>query len=568
MKDIFKRLLLILPMIAISASLVSCSEEIDLTYDYYLLYYPDTTDITYTSDWNGKTYTDELTSYTVMPTYMGNSGNTIQLGVEYTSRGELNVGDWNWSSSDESVATVDSDGKVSVVGVGSTTIEVAILPSQTSASSCRDWLLLYVYDELIEATSIEATSSVEALFSDGSTTQLTGTVTSTATSEDGSDATYNTFIWSSSDSSIATIDPYLGIVTTCSGISDRLPCDVTFTATTVDGSNLTSSVTLQIDAAIDPETIDFDKTNDGALVSISQKTIQLEYDIYPSNGASSFATWSSSNSSIATVDGDGLVTLLSYGDFTITATCPACEAYPTGYYDQISFTVPAGWWYESFDFVSTSAYDYLFTQNPTTTNTWSVSNGNLYVTASYDPGYSSTKEIDGVSHVMGSCRRTDVWCHDESLAVINANNYPYFVVHVDDLIANGFVMYQEIQLNYSYSDSTTTKFTLYSNSDYVDSSNRVSIRYLSDDSMLIVYDMAAFSKTIITSDLTTAYNSYDTPSSLSINWFVYGYDSDTVVDGVTYPAMTNYTYCFYNFETFASTTAIDAYIASLGLTEK
>jgi len=132
------------------------------------------------------------------------------------------------------------------------------------------------------------------------TTRLISTV-------EPSNATNKNVIWSSSDTSIATVSE-TGIVT---GVADG---STTITVTTEDGSFTgTSFITVRTPVTRVSASPLFVIVNVGA-------TTQLTATIVPSDATNRNVSWSSSNTSVATVDTSGLVTGVAVGSAHITVT--------------------------------------------------------------------------------------------------------------------------------------------------------------------------------------------------------------------------------------------------------
>ena len=126
-------------------------------------------------------------------------------------------------------------------------------------------------------------------------------------------ATNKNYSWASSNENIATVDEN-GIVT---AISEGT---ATITATTEDGSH-TDTSTIRVLA---PDTPIIDVTNieiSSELPSLEvNDTAQLSAEISPADATNQNFTWQSSDHAIATIDASGLITAISEGVVTITAT--------------------------------------------------------------------------------------------------------------------------------------------------------------------------------------------------------------------------------------------------------
>jgi uncharacterized protein YjdB len=137
----------------------------------------------------------------------------------------------------------------------------------------------------------------------GATSQLTKTITP-------SNATNQNVTWSSSNTAIATVDGNGLVNAVAAGTA-------TITVTTADGSKkatstvtVTSTTVAVTGVTIAPTTLSLGINGTGQLAST----------IVPSTATNKNVTWTSSNSSVATVSNTGLVTGKAAGTATITAT--------------------------------------------------------------------------------------------------------------------------------------------------------------------------------------------------------------------------------------------------------
>ena len=200
----------------------------------------------------------------------------------------------NWTSSNTGVATVSVTGVVTGVSGGSATITATTQDgSFTSTSS------ITVPSTVVSVTGVTVSPSSTSV-NIGATTNLTATVAPT-------DATNKTVNWTSSNTGVATVSA--GVVT---GVAAGT---ATITATTQDGS-FTSTSTITVTTV--PVT--------GVTVSPSSTTvvagayIPLTATVAPSNANNKTVNWTSSNNSVAKVSVGGVVTGISAGTATITAT--------------------------------------------------------------------------------------------------------------------------------------------------------------------------------------------------------------------------------------------------------
>ncbi len=200
-----------------------------------------------------------------------------------------------WSSSDESIATVDANGVVTAIAVGETTITATTVDGSNLSATCK----VTVIPTLATSITIDKSEiSLEA--------KETDTLVATIFPEL---ATEKSVEWSSSDESIATVDAN-GLVTAIA------VGETTITATTVDGSNLSATCkvtvipTLATSITLDKSEINLEAKETTTLVAI----------VLPELTTDKSVEWSSSDESIAIVDENGIVTAIAVGEATITAT--------------------------------------------------------------------------------------------------------------------------------------------------------------------------------------------------------------------------------------------------------
>ena len=153
---------------------------------------------------------------------------------------------------------------------------------------------------IVNATSVSISRTSISL-SKGSSTRLSATVIPT-------NATNKTVTWSSSNTSVAT-------VSTSGLITAKAKGSATITVTANDGSGKKATCTVTV---IQPVTgISLNKTSTSINIGSTETLVAT---ITPSNASNTGVTWSSSNTSVATVSTDGVVTPKAVGTVTITAT--------------------------------------------------------------------------------------------------------------------------------------------------------------------------------------------------------------------------------------------------------
>ncbi|MFQ5551274.1 MAG: Ig domain-containing protein, partial [Gemmatimonadales bacterium] len=200
-----------------------------------------------------------------------------------------------WTSSNPLVAGVTASGLVTAIDNGSATVTASI--SDVSAVAAVN------VAQVVSAVSVAPSSST--LGTVGETVQLSAT----ASDANGSAIAGKTATWTSSDDAVATVS-VSGLVTAGSEGS------ATITAT-VDGVTGTAVITVDLSvASVSVTPTSTELTALGDQVQLSAAALDASGDPV---GDASF-TWSSSDDAIATVDQSGLVTGVSNGTATITAT--------------------------------------------------------------------------------------------------------------------------------------------------------------------------------------------------------------------------------------------------------
>ena len=192
-----------------------------------------------------------------------------------------------WTSSDTLVATVSSGGFVTAIGEGTAIITAA-------ADGKSDTCTVTVENRV---TSVTLSSSSENM-DRGDTLTLTATVSP-------DDSTYPEVTWSSSDASVATVDSNGQVTAVNEGTA-------TITAT---ADRISDTCAITVENRVKSVTISSRSEN-----MDRGDTLTLTAAVSPSDATHKAVTWTSSDTSVATVDGTGKVTAISGGSATITAT--------------------------------------------------------------------------------------------------------------------------------------------------------------------------------------------------------------------------------------------------------
>ena len=200
-----------------------------------------------------------------------------------------------WTSSDESVATVDATGMVVAVSAGEADITASVTDSEMSAV-CKVTVK-------VAAKDITVPDNLDVKLNDGNETTVEATVSP-------ADATDVKVSYASTDEAVATVDKDGRVQVLQPG-----ECDIVTTLTQEDKKVVEKKT--HIKAYYEVEGITLDKT-EGILTA--GNTVTLNATVLPEEIADeTTVTWTSSDEKVATVDENGKVTAIAAGEATITA---------------------------------------------------------------------------------------------------------------------------------------------------------------------------------------------------------------------------------------------------------
>lgn len=201
-----------------------------------------------------------------------------------------------WTSSDESVATVDETGTVTAVAAGEAEITAAVKETEM-----QDVCVITVK---VSAKELKVPDTLDVKLNDTDETAIEAKC-------EPKDASNISFDFASSDEEVATVDKDGKVKVLKAG-----ECDIT-TTLMQDGEKVTEKTT-HVKAFYEVESITLD-SNEGKLTVGNSHTIKAA--VAPEEvAAKTTIEWSSSNEKVATVDSNGKVTAVSSGNATITAT--------------------------------------------------------------------------------------------------------------------------------------------------------------------------------------------------------------------------------------------------------
>ncbi len=205
-----------------------------------------------------------------------------------------------WKSSDEAIATVDANGKVTAVAVGKATI------TATAASGISVECAITV----VETPAGGITIDKDALGITGDNLEMhVGDVKAIKVTVTPETTTDKAVIYSSENPAVASVDEIGNVTALNLG---------TTTITIVAKSNPDVKATINVTVVATPAgSIILNKTETTLKAT---ETVDLVATILPETTTDKSVTWKSSDETIATVDANGKVTAVAVGKATITAT--------------------------------------------------------------------------------------------------------------------------------------------------------------------------------------------------------------------------------------------------------
>jgi uncharacterized protein YjdB len=245
-------------------------------------------------------------SLTLLQVTPGNASVAASSTQQFTATGKYSDGSSKdltssvlWSSSDTSVASVGNAGLATGVVVGVVTVTAQFGSMQGSATlnitNAGTNLTGITLSPVATSVPVNTTQQFTATgsYNDGSSRDLTALVT-----------------WSSTSTAVATVDAN-GLVTAVAAGSTNISATL---GSTSNSTSLTVSAPTIASISVTPVGLTLG-------IGINQQyTATATYSDGSSQDLSSGVTWSSSSTSVATVNSSGLVTTVGAGNTTITAT--------------------------------------------------------------------------------------------------------------------------------------------------------------------------------------------------------------------------------------------------------
>lgn len=263
----------------------------------------------------------DITSVGLPPNESLEKGDTVQMEVDFGTENQAEAEaiakaaeklDLTWTSSDETVATVDEDGLVTAVGPGAAEITVSVADGNIS-STC-------LVTVTVTATGVTVPETLELVTNGENTANLDAKATP-------EDATGITVTYESSDPSIVTVDETglvtavangeADITTTLTQVNDMATGETATAENSTQTEPLVLTATTHVVVTTKVEAITLDNTEGILTVGNTHK---INASVTHENATDLTVTWTSSDNNIATVDADGNVKAVAVGNATITAS--------------------------------------------------------------------------------------------------------------------------------------------------------------------------------------------------------------------------------------------------------
>ena len=255
---------------------------------------------------NGMAATCEVTVFVPITTYEVTNGTEIELYKDQTHTIETRIlpNDpsvskvINWTSDDDTIATVSSNGTVTAVGFGTTTIRGTLEDDEEVTVSIK------VIRPINNVTISQRTLTLDR--GDSQNDHATLSLSIDPPEADGN----KTVQWRSSDDTVATVDEN-GLVTAVGNGTATITGYIDNEYVQEEKSDSCEVTVVGIISSI--------SILEGSEINVTKgRTVQLQTSIFPDNPTETpTLTWSSTDTSVATVNSYGVVTGKDRGDATI-----------------------------------------------------------------------------------------------------------------------------------------------------------------------------------------------------------------------------------------------------------
>ena len=268
----------------------------------------------FTTDTNGEPSIIGVDSVTISP-------NVLNLKVGETSSLTYNISPSNadiksteWSSSNTGVVSVDKDGKVSAVGIGTANVVIKVVGQDNSEAS--DSIVVNVISQYISVDSVTLVDTNNNTLSNSMNLNIGEEVTIKFLINP-SNVTLKETNWTNSDSSKVSMKDSVGYAL-IKGIEVG-SSDIEITVKDYDGNVKTDSVKVNVINSNQPVLVSSIALSPTSVTLNPNGTYKFNVTVSPSNATNKGVTWSSSNTNVVSVS-NGKIVGKSSGKARITVT--------------------------------------------------------------------------------------------------------------------------------------------------------------------------------------------------------------------------------------------------------
>ena len=284
----------------------------------------------FTTDTNDEPSIIGVDSVTISP-------NVLNLKVGESSSLTYNISPSNadiksteWSSSNTGVVSVDKDGKVSAVGIGTANVVIKVVGQDNSEAS--DSIVVNVISQYISVNSVTLVDANNNTLSNSMNLNIGEEVTIKFLINP-SNVTLKETNWTNSDSSKVSMKDSVGYAL-IKGIEVG-SSDIEITVKDYDGNVKTDSVKVNVINSNQPVLVSSIALSPTSVTLNPNGTYKFNVTVSPSNATNKGVTWSSSNTNVVSVDQNGNIKALKDGMAKIRVTAQD----GSGKYAEASVTV-------------------------------------------------------------------------------------------------------------------------------------------------------------------------------------------------------------------------------------
>ena len=284
----------------------------------------------FTTDTNDEPSIIGVDSVTISP-------NVLNLKVGETSSLTYNISPSNadiksteWSSSNTGVVSVDKDGKVSAVGIGTANVVIKVVGQDNSEAS--DSIVVNVISQYISVNSVTLVDTNNNTLSNSINLNIGEEVTIKFLLNP-SNATLKETNWTNSDSSKVSMKDSVGYAL-IKGLEVG-SSDIEITVKDYDGNVKTDSVKVNVINSNQPVLVSSIALSPTSVTLNPNGTYKFNVTVSPSNATNKGVIWSSSNTNVVSVDQNGNIKALKDGTAKIRVTAQD----GSGKYAEASVTV-------------------------------------------------------------------------------------------------------------------------------------------------------------------------------------------------------------------------------------